>query len=136
MIEFWAGIHNYFFESAKTAALRALLIGGLWNVEAPKGTSFPYATFDLITDTPNHFASGKNFIEDCLIQFNIFSDTVSAKELLDIFDALIACFDFENITITNYVVRSCVRENAVKLKVDNIWQMNVRYRLELEPVKV
>jgi len=133
MIELWEGIHTYFSANAGTAAFRALLTGDLWNVEAKPGTAFPYATFDLITDMPDNFASGKNFIENCLIQFNIFSDKKSAEELLTIYDALIACFDFTNITVSNYTVSSCVREAAVKLKEDNIWQMNIRYRIKLEP---
>lgn len=133
MIEFWQAIDTYFKSSTKTLAFRTLLTGGMWNVIAEEGSSFPYGTFDVITDTPDHFASGNNYIENILLQFNLFSNTKSQVEVLNILGELIDCFDFANMIVENYVLKSCVRENVIPFKVDNVWQINVRYRILLEP---
>jgi len=133
MIEFWRAIDGYFRSDVKTLAFRSLLTGGMWNTEAEQGTAFPYGTFEVITDTPDHFASGNNYIENVLLQFNLFSNDKSQVEVLNLLGALIDCFDFKIIPVAEYTVKSCVRENVIPLRIDNVWQMNIRYRILLEP---
>lgn len=132
MIELWEAINNW-YKSDVAAVFRAALTGGLHNLEAPQDVSFPYGTFQLVSAVPDHFASNKNYIENCLIQFNLFSNKRTERELLDIYDKLISCFDFLVLTITNYTTRSCVREDTVSLRIEKVWQINVTYRLFLEP---
>lgn len=132
MIELWQAVDD-FFQSADATTFRAALVGGLHDTEAPKDVEFPYGTFQLIAGTPDHFASNKNFIENCLVQFNLFSKKRSKAELLYIYNALIDCFDFVALAIDNHTTKSCVRESTVQMRVEKVWQMNVTYRLFLEP---
>ena len=132
MIELWQAVDS-FFQSASAATFRAALRGGLHNLEAPQGVTFPFGTFQLISAVPDHFASNKNFIENCLVQFNLFSKKRTMAELLDIYDKLISCFDFLALIITNYTTKSCVRESTVSMRIEKVWQMNVAYRIFLEP---
>lgn len=134
MIELWQAIDDFFQSAgATTTTFRAALVGGLHNLEAPQSVSFPFGTFQLISAVPDHFASNKNFIENCLIQFNLFSKRRTMAELLDIYDKLVDCFDYLTLTIDNYTTRSCVRESTIQTRVEKVWQMNVSYRLLLEP---
>jgi len=133
MIELWEAIST-FYKSAAAADFRAALTGGLHDAEASRGVIFPYGTFQLVSAVPDHFASNKNYVENCLIQFNLFSNKRTKRELLNICDKLIACFDFLALIITNYTTRSCVREGVITLpRVEKVWQINITYRLLLEP---
>jgi len=135
MIELWEGIFDYYTNHADTAALRGLLPGGLFNMEAPQNVSYPFGTFQVVDITPSNHASGKNFVEDCLVQFNLFSNQQSKISLLAIHDALtVNCFDFcSGLTVNNYTVLSCVREGTIQDRIDGVWQINVTYRIKLEP---
>jgi len=133
MIELWQAIYSYFDTNTNAAALKAALTGGLHNLEAPQDVKFPFGTFQLISDTPDHFASDKNFTENCLVQFNLFSNKRSIVKLLGIYDELIACFDFLLLSISNYTTLSCVRQNTIQMRIEDVWQLNVTYRLMLEP---
>ena len=134
MIELWEGIFDYYTNHADTAALRGLLTGGLFNMEAPQNASYPYGTFQVVAITPSNHASDKNFVEDCLVQFNLFLNQQSKISLLTIYDELVNCFDFcSGITVASFTVLSCVREGTIQDRIDGVWQINVTYRIKLEP---
>lgn len=134
MIELFEALHDYFESHADAAELKAALTGGLYNLEAPEDVDFPYGAFQLISDVPDHFASDKFYLENCLFQFNLFSKKSSSRELLNVYDKLISAFDFLILTITGYTALSCVRENTIQVpKLDGVWQLNVLYRIFLEP---
>ena len=136
MIELWQGINNYFTVSVDTATLRTLLTGGLHNLEAPENVSYPYAVFQMISIVPDNHASSKRYVENCLVQFNLFSDQPSMAALLAIYDELTTQFDFcQNLSVTNYTVLSCVREGGTEQPsmVEGVWQLNINYRIKLKP---
>ena len=137
MIQLWTAIISYYDDSASAAALRVALTGGLHNTESPQNVTFPYATFQLVSDVPDHWASADYFIENCLIQFNIFSKTRSMEQLLTLYDLLKGVFDnimSDDMGIDNYRLIQMVRQNLiVPGRLEGVWQANVTYRLWLEP---
>lgn len=137
MKQLWTAVASYYENSAKAAALKAALTGGLHNTESTQEVTFPYATFQLISDVPDHWASADYFIENCLLQFNIFSKTRSMSQLLTLYDLLKAAFDNidnEDMTIVSYRLIQVVRQNSIVAgRIEGVWQANVTYRLLLEP---
>jgi len=135
MIQLWQGLHDYFANNVATAALRALLSGGLHNLLAPENVSYPYAVFQVVDITPDNFASAKNFVENCLIQFNLFSDASSMVSLLNIYDKFVESFDFcDALVVASHTVLSCVREGTIQAEqIKGIWQLNITYRVKLRP---
>lgn len=111
--------------------LNQALTGGLYNTEAPPNVSFPYGTFTLIAATPDHHASGKFYLENCLVQFSLFSKDL--VEISNIQIILISVFDFGSLILDHFELISCVRENFVPLRIENVWQFNSDYRLYLYP---
>lgn len=101
----------------------------LHNTQAPEDAVFPYGVFSLISDVPDWTFSEK--LENCLIQFNLFSNTVDATEICVLFELLKTAFDFHDLTIANYETVSMVRENSILTRVENVWQYNVLYRVLL-----
>jgi len=89
-----AGVHNSFWTS----------IGGrLYKEAAPQNTAFPYATYHIITVTPEVTIGGKNDAEDPIIQFNLYSDDeTSSLELENMYSALRTLFDWGALVLTNY----------------------------------
>ena len=137
MKQLWTAIASYYKNSAKAAALKAALTGGLHNTESPQNVTFPYATFQLVSDIPDHWASADYFIENCLLQFNIFSKTRSMSQLLTLYDLLEGTFDnivHEDMAVSNYRLIQTVRQNSIMTgRLEGVWQANVTYRLLLEP---
>ncbi len=115
----------------QTADLKQALSGGLYNTEAPQNAEFPYGTFQLITRIPDHHASDHFYLENCLVQFSLFSKNLI--DLCNIQDIFVRTFDFCNLTMENFELISCVRESLVQLKVEKVWQFNSDYRLYLYP---
>lgn len=133
MIQLWKVIHSYFESGDSASNFRSLLTGGLHNFEAPQDVKFPYAVFQLLNNVPTHHASNKNFVEESLIQFNLFSKKSSPVELLQLYDLLVSCFDFASLSVDGYQFLHCVRGDNMQLRIENVWQMNVVYRIWLEP---
>jgi len=108
---------------------------GMYNTEAPQEAVFPYGVFSLVSDVPD-WTFSENF-ENCLLQFNIFSDKISPVEICALYDLLKGDvgvgtgFDFLDLPITDYEAISLIRENAILLRVEQIWQYTVTYRILL-----
>lgn len=135
MIELWQGIDTYFTSNIDTATLRTLLTSGLYNTQAPEDVTYPYGVFQVVSIVPDNHASGKRYVENCLIQFNLFSDKPSMADLLTIYDELVLQFDFcANLSVSNYTVLSVVREGGDQpSKIEEVWQVNINYRIKLRP---
>ena len=108
----------------------ASLTGGLHLTEAPQDTDYPYAVFSMPSNVPNWTFSEN--MENCLIQFNIYSDQASSEPISDIYDDLKACFDWCTLTVVGYHHIYMKREFGQLLRVDAVWQYSVRYRVELQ----
>jgi len=107
------------------------LITDLYLIEAPDDAVFPYAVVQLVNGKTDDFSSGRTFSENMLIQFNLFSKTPDAAEILDIFAGLILCYDFADLTVGGYSTLSCVREFSMQTRLEKVWQINVTYRIKL-----
>lgn len=107
------------------------LISDLWLIEAPDNAVWPYAVVQLVNGNTDEFASNKKFSENILMQFNLFSKTSDAAEILGIFAGLILCYDFAALTVGGYDTLSCVRESTMQTRDEKVWQINVTYRIKL-----
>lgn len=103
----------------------------LYNTEAPADAVFPYGVFSLPSDVANGGGFGEDW-EDCLIQFNLFSDTTLATEVCDAFEALKAAFDHHDLSVEGYEIISLVREPANLTRVEKIWQYNIAYSILIQ----
>lgn len=120
------------FNALYTRYLAASLSGSLsalHNTIAPEKAVFPYGVFSLISNVPDWTFTENT--ENCLVQFNLFSDTVDATQICALFELLKTAFDFLDLTIANYETVSMIRENAILTRVENVWQYNVLYRVLL-----
>lgn len=107
------------------------LISDLWLIEAPDNAVWPYAVVQLVNGNTDEFASNKKFSENILMQFNLFSKTSDAAEILGIFAGLILCYDFAALTVGGYDLIGCVRESTMQTRVNKVWQITVTYRIRL-----
>lgn len=125
-------IYNHF----STDPLAALLTE-LYNTEAPADAVFPYGVFSLLSNIPGDGEFSADW-EDCLVQFNLFSDKTLATEVCEAFELLKGDtvvgtgFDFLDLPITDYESISLVREPANLVRVEKVWQYNVTYRMLLK----
>jgi len=102
----------------------------LYNTEADAAAKYPYGTFQLISDVPDNFASNKNYVENCLVQFNLFDKQPDCRRLLACYKVLTTCFDFAALSIEGFTALSCVREGTIQTRVEGVWQINVSYRIK------
>ena len=112
-----------------TSALKSYLKGGFWNTQAPENSVYPYGTFTLITNTEDWTFTEE--FEECLIQFNLFSNTVNALEVCNLFELLKTAFDFVDLVINNHISVSVTRENSNLTRIEGVWQHNTTYRILL-----
>jgi len=102
---------------------------GLYNTQAPQDAVFPYGVFQLISDVADWTFSEN--IENCLLQFNLFSNESSPTEICTLFGLLKDAFDFHELAIDNYETIYMVRENSILTRIEDVWQYNVTYRILL-----
>ncbi len=102
----------------------------LYNTEADAEAKVPYGVFQLISGVPDSFASNKKFVENCLLQFNLFDKYPDCSRLLDSYKGLTKCFDFAALSIAGFTALSCVRGPTIQTKVNGVWQINVTYRIK------
>jgi len=133
MTDLAKAIYDYYNGVGVTAAaLKSALTNGLWNTTAPQDTNYPYGTYSIVSLTQRI-----NFIEryeDIIIQFNLFEDTTNSPVAINnLFDKLIAAFDFAELTVDNHTHIYMKRETSFLTKDENnIWQYNVSYRIYLK----
>jgi len=135
MNEVFTAIHDHFEEDP--LATSATHLTELYDTEAPADAVFPYGVVSIISDVPE-FTFTEDF-EDCLIQFNLFSKKSSGKEIGVLFNLLKGDkdlgqgFDYHDLVfMDNFQPVSLVREQAVRTRIEKVWQYNVLYRCVLE----
>ncbi len=111
------------------AAGAPLSLLALFNTEADDRTEFPYGVVQVVSGTPTDHATGAHYSESWLIQFNLFDKTPDMSSLLEKYAALTAAFDFATLTIAGYTFLSCVRETTLQTRVEDVFQINVIYRV-------
>ena len=106
------------------------LLTVLYNTEADANAQFPYAVVQVVSGVPGDFASGENFTENWLVQFNLFQRGPNMTDLLIVFSALIAAFDSATLAVSGYNFLSCRREGVLQTKEEGVWGINVTYRIK------
>ncbi len=101
----------------------------LYNTEASAETEFPYAVLQLVSGVTADFATGENFTENWLVQFNLFDKSADMSALLEAFAVLISAFDSTTLTIAGQAFLSCRREGVLQTRVEKVWQINITYRV-------
>ena len=102
----------------------------LFNTEAPAGTEFPYAVVQLVSGVADDFASDEHYTENWLIQFNLFDKSGDMSALLGLFATLLTAFDFAALSIAGYTFLDCTRQSILQTRVEEVWQLNVTYRIK------
>jgi len=118
---------NALFTAISTRWTAAMAGRTLYNTEAMEEATFPYATVTLVSDTADWDFSDD--FEDCLIQFNLFSETPTCEEVGLTFAALKAAFDKHDLVIAGGETISLERLPANLIRVDGVWQYIVTYRI-------
>lgn len=103
---------------------------GLYNTQAPQDAVFPYGVFQLISDVPE-WTFSENF-ENCLLQFNLFSNKSSPVQICTLYELLKTAFDFHELAVSNHDTVSMIRENTILTQIESVWQYNVTYRVVLQ----
>jgi hypothetical protein len=111
-------------------------IGGrLFKGRAPEGTEYPYIVFYLISDVPeNTFTED---MENCLIQFSLFSSNSSSSEVEDMFTHLKSLYDDCSFTISGSSLIWMKRQMAQLLAEEHVtpsgtieaWHYTVDYEV-------
>jgi hypothetical protein len=104
-----------------------------YQVRAPQGSTVPYVTFGLLTESPIGTFADFEAIENLTFWVNVFSDK-STADLAEIADEVMDALDDKTITATGYTSMKVVREfisSPIWDSETNIYQINLRYRLWL-----
>jgi hypothetical protein len=105
-----------------------------YQVKAPQGSSVPYVTFGLLTESPIGTFADFEAIENLTFWVNCFSDK-STADLAEIADEVMAALDSASLTVTGYTSMKCVREftGSVIYDLDTlIYQIPLRYRIWID----
>lgn len=113
------------FNAISTRWTAAMGGRALYNTDAPGETALPYTTVSLVANVAD-WTFDEDF-EDCLIQFNLFSDSETCEEIGLTFAALKTAFDKHDLDITGHETVSLERGNANLTHVEGVWQINVPY---------
>ena len=121
------------FEAIRSAYLDSGMtdyLTDLYLTQAPVRSVFPYGVMQLVSGMANDHATSKHFTEDRLVQFNLFDDAPSMSRLLEVYAELIATFDFAALVVAGTTALSCVRESTLQTRVEDVWMINVLYRIK------
>lgn len=106
----------------------------LYQVKAPQGSTVPYVTFGLLTESPIGTFADFEAIENLTYWVNCFSDK-SAADLVEIADEVMDSLDDKTITVTGYTSMKVVREFISSPTWDietGIYMQSLRYRIWLD----
>ena len=103
----------------------------LYNTEADDEAVFPYGVFSLPSNVPDGGGFSEDW-EDYLIQFVLHSKEPLATEVCNAFGALKAAYDKHDLAVAGYELIILMRESAVLIRVEKVWQYAITYRLLIE----
>ena len=102
-----------------------------YQIKAPQGSTVPYVTFGLMTDTPMGTFVDLEAWEDLTYWVNCFSDT-STADVAEIADEVMIALDGTSLTVSGYTHIVCRREFIGSIIYDmetEIFQIPLRYRI-------
>jgi len=102
----------------------------LYLTQADVKSEFPYVVVQLVSGTTDDFATGSAFTENSLIQFNLFDDAPTMSRLMEVYSELIKAFDFAALVVAGTTALSCVRESVLQTRIEDVWMINVLYRIK------
>ena len=106
----------------------------LYQVKAPQGSTVPYCTFGLLTESPIGTFADFEAIENLTFWVNVFSDK-STADLAEIADEVMDSLDDKTITVTGYSSMKVVREFISSPTWDletGIYMQSLRFRVWLD----
>ena len=106
----------------------------LYQVKAPQGSTAPYVTFALLTESPIGTFSDFEAIENLTFWVNCFSGT-STADLAEIADEVMDALDDKTLTVDNYTSMKCLREFISSPTWDsetNIYMVSLRFRVWID----
>lgn len=117
-----------------STALKAANTGGLHREVAPQNARLPYTVMHQISGKPRDTFT--EFIENYIIQFNIYDSTASDDSVDDIFTKLTAAFDYCTLTISGYthvIMRRVLNQSFFNEdEASRVWQYVVQYEIEMQ----
>lgn len=105
----------------------------LYQVKAPRGSTVPYVTFGLLTESPIGTFADFEAIENLTFWVNCFSD--KSTDLAEIADEVMDALDDKTISVTGYTGMKVVREfisSPIWDSETNIYQISLRFRVWLD----
>jgi len=102
-----------------------------YQVKAPQGSTVPYVTFGMETDTPMGVFGNQEDWESLTYWVNVFS-SISAAHVSAIADLVMEVMDDASLTVDGYTGMKCVREFIGTIIWDyevGIYQIPMRYRV-------
>lgn len=121
------GIYNLL--NGSTNDFKTAVNSQLYYSEAPTTAPSPYAVFDITSNVPTH--DTVNEFNDVLIQFTVCDTNLVNAE--GIITKLATQFEGGVLTVPNYAVIRIRRINIINLgKENNVWNIVLRYRLEIQ----
>lgn len=111
------------------------LVTGVFDFKAPQGTVKPYVCYWIVTDTSAD--TFKDWMDELLLQIDIFSDSNSALEVGTIAKAVAGVMDEATLTVTGYTNVFCQRGMTRLLYEDenNVWHKVMEYRVIMDRAK-
>lgn len=125
----FTGIYSKFTGDAE---LVAALTGGLHNIRAPEGTSYPYAVFSLVSRRPADTLN--ETLQEAAIQFSIFDDSDNSDDVCDLADDFETLYDEAALTVTGWTVHYCRKILSTMPPPDEegIYQYVIRYEILMQ----
>ena len=105
-----------------------------YQVVSPQGSSVPYVTFGLLTESPIGTFDDFEAVENLTYWVNCFSDK-STADLAEMADEVMTALDDATLTVTGYTSMKCVREliSSPIYDIDTkTYQLSLRYRVWLD----
>lgn len=117
----YPAIFNYFQTEIPSVSL--------FNTEAIEGTAFPYVVFTILPGAPADTLGEK--LESGIIQFNVYSNSPTIEEAMNIQQYIWDAFDDSDFAITDYTLDSIMRLPGIVTKEINngvkIWNLTIQY---------
>ena len=132
MKDLFTGIYTHFATTPHTSFYNA--IGGRLHLEeAPAGTAYPYATYNLVVNS--YDSSWTSSFEEASIEFELFSDsTGGATQITAMYEKLKSAFDNPNFLIgSSYKLVRFRRTSAELMRLTDavpnkvVWHYGVNY---------